>query len=194
MSRFDPVPLFAATSAALAESGGRLSEREQERADRFREDADRDAYRAAHLLVRRAAALAVGVDPDELVLEQRCPDCGKTDHGRPSIAGMPDLHVSLSHTRGWVAAIAADGVCGIDVEGPRAVSEALRRRMLTDDDLAWVRSEKDPDLAFTRLWATKEALVKAGALGLHDTAPLRGRPGVTLWEEPGIVGAWVVMG
>lgn len=193
MSRFEPVPLFMTAAAALAGSGGRLTEREQARADRFRDDADRDAYRAAHLLVRRAAALAAGVDPDELVLEQRCPDCGKTDHGRPSIAGRPDIHVSLSHTRGWVAALAADAVCGIDVEAPRPVSEALRRRMLTADDLARVAAGPDPDLAFTRLWAVKEALVKAGALGLHDVAPLHDRRDVTLWEEPGIVGAWVVM-
>ena len=69
--------------------------------------ADRDAYTAAHLLVRACAGALLGVPASSVGLEQQCPRCGGVGHGRPSIAGEPGVFVSLSHTRGYVAAVAA---------------------------------------------------------------------------------------
>ncbi|MFT4286062.1 4'-phosphopantetheinyl transferase family protein [Nocardioides sp.] len=190
---------FAAVSAGEYDAGW-LTEVERARHDRLRLPADRAAYLAAHVLVRAAAAELLGADPAELVLEQRCPDCERTDHGRPAIAGT-GLHVSLSHTRGWVAAAAAERPVGIDVERIRPVSPGVVARMLTESEQEWLWRQPDADRAFTRLWVRKEALVKAGAGRLADAGRLDvlagGEPAVRIadrelveWTDGDAVGCW----
>src|SRR3954465_8806288 len=70
----------------------------------LRRPADRDAFLASHLLVRRCAAALTGRAPETLELVQVCGECGSRGHGRPLLAGVPDVHVSLAHTRGVVVA------------------------------------------------------------------------------------------
>ncbi|MFT4225059.1 4'-phosphopantetheinyl transferase family protein [Micropruina sp.] len=136
-----------------------LTGAEQARHDRLRFAADRDAYRAAHLLVRACAGELLGVVPERVRLQQHCPRCGSTDHGRPSIVGQPEVWVSLSHTRGHVAAVAATSECGIDVE---RIAGSIPRTAVTPREQAWLDTAADPLLEFTRLWVRKEALVKVG--------------------------------
>ncbi len=146
-------------SVAEVSVDAELTGAERARHDRLRFAADRDAYRAAHLLVRACAGELLGVAPERVRLQQHCPRCGSTDHGRPSIAGEPEVWVSLSHTRGHVAAVAATAACGIDVE---SVAGSIPRAALTPRERTWLDAEPDPLRAFTRLWVRKEALVKAG--------------------------------
>ncbi|WP_236242995.1 hypothetical protein [Streptomyces sp. CC228A] len=93
-----------------------LAPYEQDRAARLAPGQQRDDYLAAHVLVRVCAARLLGVDPAVLVLGQRCAGCGGEDHGRPFLRGLPGVGVSLSHTRGAVAAAAGPGPVGVDVE------------------------------------------------------------------------------
>lgn len=147
--------------------GVELSQAETTRWQRLRFQADRDAYRAAHLLVRACAGELLDLAPERLRLQQQCPRCGSTDHGRPSIAGEPEVYVSLSHTRGHVAAVAATTACGIDVEH---VATSIPRTAVTPRERAWLDTVADPLVDFTRLWVRKEALVKAGVA--HEPGPL----------------------
>lgn len=181
-----------------------LTEAEQARHDRLRLAEDRAAYLAAHVLVRSAAAELLGADPTELVVEQRCPDCGGTDHGRPTIAGA-DIHISLSHTRGWVAAVAAEQPVGVDVERVRPVVAGVLTRTLSEAEQAWLRCQPDPERAFARLWVRKEALVKAGhgrlaaasaldALGTRGPAEQIAGLHITDWHAADAVGVYVIAG
>lgn len=138
---------------------GLLTGAEARRHERLVRTADRDAYLAAHVLVRLVAAELAGVAPDRLTLAQRCQRCGGADHGRPGIAELPDVHVSLSHARGVVAAIAARGACGIDVEPYRG--DGVPAGTLTAREQSWVARQPDTGAAFTRLWTRKEAWAKA---------------------------------
>ena len=181
-----------------------LTPRERSRRDRLVSADDRDAYVAAHVLVRRCAAELLGLAVEDVVLAQRCPTCGSDDHGRP-YAGGTDVHLSLSHTRGTVAAMAAYARCGVDVE--TAHDGPPPHGTLTAREEAWVAERPDPGLAFTRLWVRKEALVKAGVAGLAEAGeldvlqagpdglrPADLRDGVVLaeWRGAGAVGAWAV--
>jgi len=174
----------------------RLTDTERARLERLCAAEDRAAFATAHLLVRECAGELLGVAGRGLVIAQSCATCGQEGHGRPTIVGHPEVHVSLSHTRGCVAAIAARAPCGIDVE---AVHRApVPGGVLTDREASWVRSEADPALAFTSLWVRKEALVKAGLGDLEAVGSLdvldRGAPGdLQGWAEPPYVGAWVVL-
>lgn len=131
---------------------------ELRRAAAFRFAVDRDAYFAAHALVRDSAAALLGADPARLTLSHLCPDCGDTEHGRPIIEGV---RVSLSHTRTHVAAAAAHVPIGVDIE-------ATGREQVPDSVLA--PGERGDGPSRLRRWVLKEALVKVGATTLDGLA------------------------
>lgn len=171
-----------------------LTDAERSRAAALRTPALRAAFVAAHVLVRECAGELAGLDPGQLVVVQRCPHCDRP-HGRPQIRDRPDLHVSLSHTSGFVAAAAACEPCGIDVETVRPVQPLPAA--LSVRERQWVDSQPDPAVAFLRLWVRKEALVKAGA-GALDRLPeldaLDPAGLVTDWTGDTAVGACALLG
>ncbi|OII61500.1 hypothetical protein BJP40_05125 [Streptomyces sp. CC53] len=145
-----------------------LAPYERDRAARHPAGQQRDDYLAAHVLVRLCAARYLGVDPATLVLGQHCTGCGGEDHGRPFLRGLPGVGVSLSHTRGAVAAAAGHGPVGVDVEDAAGAvfSPRVAARVLAPAELSAVRADPDPARAFLRLWVRKESLVKVGATTL----------------------------
>ncbi|MGY1839755.1 MULTISPECIES: 4'-phosphopantetheinyl transferase family protein [unclassified Modestobacter] len=148
---------------------GLLGDAERARSASLRDPADRAAYVAAHLLVRRCAAALTGRPVTELSVRQWCADCGTAGHGRPSLVGLPDVHVSWAHTRGTVVATAAWGRVGVDVEAlPADGAAAGRFPWLAPAENRQVQSAADPPLLALRYWLRKECLVKAG-MGTLDT-------------------------
>jgi 4'-phosphopantetheinyl transferase len=113
----------------------------------------------------------VGIEPGEVVLSQRCAECGGP-HGVPSALGRPGVHVSWSHSHGWVAAIAAEVVVGIDIEAPRPTERTPDARLLgrtaTAAETVLIQDAAEPRAAFLRMWVLKESLVKTGRLALKD--------------------------
>ncbi|WP_246082961.1 4'-phosphopantetheinyl transferase family protein [Nonomuraea diastatica] len=138
-----------------------LTEVERERAARFRFEADRDCFVAAHLLVRVCAAAVLGVEPHELTLLQHCHLHGP-GHGRPSIEQAPELGVSFSHTRGYVCAAAGPGKVGVDAEHvpPGPLDTLLADRVLNPRERSLVTGNDE----LIRHWTRKEALIKRGEL------------------------------
>ncbi len=166
-----PLVLLAHPEDVLSVTGMHLlTPRERQRAGALRSRADRDAYVAAHLLVRHCAAALTGRPVEALTLVQQCAACGSTEHGRPSIAGLPGLHVSLAHTRGAVVAGADRRPIGVDVERVRTtgLDPAVLTYTLTVAESAHVRAAGDPSGAFLRHWVRKECLVKVGAVTLDE--------------------------
>lgn len=149
-----------------------LTSVEQRRAAAFRFDRDRDDFVAAHLLVRLCAERLLGVPADTLSLVQHCADCGSREHGKPSLAGLPDVHISLSHAQGVVAAAVGRQRVGVDVERatvPDAVLETAER-VLSTAELRMMRAAAQPHRYFLRQWVRKESLVKIGEIRLGDMA------------------------
>jgi 4'-phosphopantetheinyl transferase len=167
--------LLAGSTAALglpAGAAGWLSRAEQDRAAALVRASDRADYIAAHVLVRRCAGLLLGASPDRLTVVQHCPHCGRTGHGRPSLAQAPEVRLSLAHTRGYVAAAADTEDIAVDVERvptPDRVSE-LAPAVLTPAELALLAGSADPGGTFARFWVRKEALVKLGLASLDTLA------------------------
>jgi 4'-phosphopantetheinyl transferase len=215
--RHEPVP-----GPAHPDRHASLTPLERRRRDRLVRPADREAYAAAHGLVRECAAELLGLAPGAVVLAQTCPTCGGTGHGAPRLVGHAEVAVSLSHTDGYVAAIAATRLgqatgrstgrrpgrgdsagraprVGIDVERVRDVpADAFSAR-----ERRWVAAASDAPAAGTTLWVRKEALVKSGLLdldGLADCdvlgddgpAPAVRGHAVHGWSADGVVGAWAV--
>ncbi|MCZ2849281.1 4'-phosphopantetheinyl transferase family protein [Modestobacter sp. VKM Ac-2978] len=163
-----PLVVVATPTEVLADGdAGLLGAAERQRSASLRDPADRAAYVAAHLLVRRCAAALSGRPVVDLAVQQWCADCGTAGHGRPSIAGSPDVHVSWAHSRGVVVAAASWHPVGVDVETfPPNGSVIGRFPGLTPAEQWQLRSAADPSLLALRHWVRKECLVKAGAATL----------------------------
>ncbi|WP_206504056.1 4'-phosphopantetheinyl transferase family protein [Streptomyces chrestomyceticus] len=145
---------------------------ERRRAVAFLTPAPRADFIAAHVLVRLCAARLLDRPADSLVLEQRCPGCGSGEHGRPGLAGLPQVYVSLSHTTGVVAAVAGHEPVGVDVER-RTLPDSVRGaagRVLSAAERAAMREHADPDAYFLRQWVRKECFVKLGRTTLGGLA------------------------
>jgi phosphopantetheinyl transferase len=85
------------------------------------------------------------------------------EFGKPVIKGEP-LAISWSHTR-WLTLVALRkvGALGVDLEGPRSLSNLLMQRCYTLAEQAQCVQVKDAAL---RIWCLKEAYVKALGRGI----------------------------
>ena len=132
------------------------------RIDRFRFPKDRCRSLGAGVLLRRALAEA-GVDETQFVYG---------DHGKPRLAGEPDIHFNLSHSGDRAMCVIAGYRVGCDVERIGRRSAGVAERFFTPEEYSMIMSspEDERNAAFTRLWALKESFLKATGLGL--TLPL----------------------
>ncbi|MER5220673.1 4'-phosphopantetheinyl transferase family protein [Streptomyces flaveus] len=198
------VALAGRTGEVLARAGDvreLLTRTERDRADALRFAADRDDFVAAHALVRLCAAELLGRPARSLTVVQSCGRCDRP-HGRPSLAGVAGIGVSFAHTRGWVAAAAAHGPVGIDLEaddGRTPLDRQVTERACGPAELAELRTAPDARRTFLRQWVRKESLVKVGEAALDEVGRLDlpvYRPGparwgdwwLTDWSAPGAVG------
>lgn len=130
--------------------------------------ARRDIFLAGRWLARRAAQNWLGVaEPPALVV---------ADGGACVVAGIDDVHVSISHSAGFVACAAACVPVGIDLESLArqrdhlALAEAVHGPAQRER-LAALPADARAE-AFLQWWTLKEAWLKARGRGL-DFALMR---------------------
>lgn len=178
-----------AQAEAQAEAGDLvLSEAERERAGRLEEEHLAERWSRARSALRRILAAYAGADPAALVVEPAaCVHCGEP-HGKPFLAG-PDggwLRFNVSHSEELaVVAVAHGREVGVDVEAARGARrlEGIAERWFTPAEVLELRRLAGPErqAEFYRLWARKEAHLKATARGiiagrLDEVSP-ESRPG-----------------
>jgi 4'-phosphopantetheinyl transferase len=135
----------------------------------LRSQTDRDDFVAARLLAARLLRQAGVGDAAPAALRQCCDVCG-AEHGRP--VPLAGLHVSWSHSHGWVAAGVSPARLGVDVEADASGAvdtssgDGLPSAALTDSEQAFVAQAPAAARAFRLAWTAKEACVKAGATQL----------------------------
>jgi 4'-phosphopantetheinyl transferase len=143
-----------------------LDASEKAQADRFRFAADRDAYVAAHALLRTMLSRHVSIAPAEWRF-------GKAEGGKPVLdpaQTSAGLHFSLTHTRGLAAcAVGRSHALGIDAEvwrEPAPIELAKRYFAAVEARLVADLAPEERSSAFYRLWTLKEAYLKATGQGL----------------------------
>lgn len=173
-----------------------LTEHERSRAAALRRPGDRADFIAAHLLARQCAATVLDAAADSLTLTQQCAECGEPGHGRPAIAEAPGLHVTLSHTRGYVAAAADTAAVAVDVErvldrdSPERL-DGLAASVLTPAERHLVRTAHHPERTFAELWVRKEALIKLDQADLDTLTSIdvsAALPTATTYRDFAVVG------
>jgi len=144
-----------------------LSEDERERAARFRVEADRWAFAAAHSGLRTLLGPMVGCAPEALHFKAGANGKPHLDHKDRCAA----VQFNISHTRGCVAVAVARYAVGVDVEHRRAIPDlmAVARTAFAPEARAALaaRSESHAQIAlFYRLWTLGEAFIKATGEGI----------------------------
>jgi 4'-phosphopantetheinyl transferase len=163
-----------------------LSEEERLRADRMADGTDRAAFVLGRYLLRAFVGELLDVDPRRLATRYTCTSCVSRglvapDHGRPGYILDRDrvpFQLSLSRTQGVILLAALDDEAGsrigVDVEAVHAVgfdgfdAVALAPR---EREAVTRLPEGDRPLRRARLWARKEALVKALGTGFTHQGP-----------------------
>ena len=90
------------------------------------------------------------------------------EHGKPFLKEHPDIYFSISHCKKAVGCIIADCPCGLDIEHIRKAKEDLVRHTMSPEEADSIFSAPWPDIAFTRLWTQKEAVLKLTGTGIID--------------------------
>ncbi len=159
------VPLDA-TRAPDARAVAGLSEAERTRAGLFVTEALRNRWLGAHVALRAILADALGVAPSTI-------GYGVADAGKPFVA-VPERHdieFNLSDS-GDVALVAVSrcGPVGVDVEQwhPHRDRLPLADAFFAEEEREALRilPPDERHAAFYRVWARKEAFIKATGLGL----------------------------
>ncbi|MGW7237418.1 4'-phosphopantetheinyl transferase family protein [Streptomyces sp. NPDC054804] len=123
----------------------------------------RSSFVASRLLLRHAAAHALGAAPADI-------DVARAPEGRPFLRGCEELDVSVSHTGDLaVVALSRSGRVGVDVESAARTVGGLGEEVLTAPELAALAHLPDARRAraLLRLWTLKEAYAKALGHGLR---------------------------
>lgn len=121
-------------------------------------------FLASRLLLKYAAAEAVGAGPEQVELAYRL-------GGRPYVRGCDQIDITLSHTvQLVVVGIATRGTIGVDVERAdrRMYETGIAEDVCTPHERATLAAlpEEHRNAALVRLWTLKEAYSKAIGQGM----------------------------
>lgn len=93
-------------------------------------------------------------------------DWAKDEYGKPVLFRCPQIQVSLSHSGKLAFCAVSDTAVGVDVQKQKDVSNALIKRVCTEEELRWLSGQEEREFAFAQLWARKESYGKALGVGL----------------------------
>jgi len=139
----------------------RLTPEERQRADRFRQPADRLRFCCGRLLLHWVSYRLTG-HPAHLTTGP---------YGKPDFPADSGWHVNLTHAGDWVLVAVDRQPVGVDVESfrTRLLLDTLLPTTCSVAEQEYVRRSKSPLVSFRQLWTRKEALLKAIGRGLVDT-------------------------
>jgi len=135
---------------------GLLSEKEQEKAARFRQDADRESSIAARGALRVLLSGYTGIPAAEI-------EFNYSENGKPHVIDI-DIDFNVSHSSDWVVlAFGRNRNIGVDVEKIKWDMDvaAIASRFFATEEVLQIEGADDEHTAFFQLWAHKEAYVKA---------------------------------
>lgn len=140
------LPLDAVTETELM-ARANLSAADAARFERIdsRQEQRRKEWLGSRVIAREALATSIGYTPE----------------GRPCPLDRNDLHLSISHTTGWVALMTSShGPCGVDIELADRPAERVAHRIATPDELILCTPLLPTNPALV-VWCAKEAAYKA---------------------------------
>lgn len=113
-----------------------------------------------------------------------CPDFAVNAYGKPRLVGTNGnlttakascrsgqegrrLEFSISHCKKGILVAIDRQPIGVDIESVRRVDEALIQHTMNSREVEEIHASDNPDMAFTRLWTQKEAVLKQRGTGIN---------------------------
>ncbi|EHQ27352.1 4'-phosphopantetheinyl transferase family protein [Mucilaginibacter paludis] len=138
---------------------------EQQRANRYRREQDKQRFIIAHAYLRILLGKYMCISPKDILLETG-------DNGKPIMKSVEEkvLHFNISHSGDYVLIAISDSETGVDVEKTNKEMhfDEVMDISFSKAEIAFVKTSGNPTLSFYRLWTRKEALLKATAQGIDD--------------------------
>jgi 4'-phosphopantetheinyl transferase len=156
---------LAITQAQENENLRLLSLEERERADRYHFPIHRTRFIAARSMLRLIISRYLNITPDKIIFTY-------AEHEKPSLNSPNSLKLqfNLSHSENYaVYAITTEYAIGVDIEKIQDhFNLAVAKRFFTQQENADLLnfSSQEQTSAFYRIWARKEAVIKAIGKGL----------------------------
>ena len=86
------------------------------------------------------------------------------EHGKPYLENGP--YFSISHCKHAIAVAVSEMPIGIDIEHIRTAKPDLVVYTMNEEEQNEIWAAESPDIAFTRLWTQKEAVLKMQGTGI----------------------------
>ncbi len=86
------------------------------------------------------------------------------EHGKPYLENGP--YFSISHCKHAIAVAVSEIPIGIDIEHIRTAKSDLVAYTMNEEEQNEIWAAESPDIAFTRLWTQKEAVLKMQGTGI----------------------------
>ena len=93
-----------------------------------------------------------------------CPTFLYNEYGAPYLEHGPCF--SISHCKDGIAVAVSETPIGIDIERIRAAKPELVARTMNETEQQQIWASEQPDVAFTRFWTQKEAVLKMQGTGI----------------------------
>jgi 4'-phosphopantetheinyl transferase len=110
------------------------------------------------------------------------------EHNKPRLKGSK-MHISLSHSHGYLAVILDETETGIDIELIKPKIERIKHKFMSDAELNFIRQENN-SAQLTVCWCVKESLYK-----LYGKQELAFKENIFiepfLFSEKGIIKSWI---
>lgn len=143
-----------------------LSADEMERANRLRTPLHRQHFIAARSALRQIAGFYLNSAPQAI-------EFAYAENGKPYLPTVPSLQFNLAHSHDKaVYAFALDQALGIDIEKMRDTynPDIVQRYFSPQEKAQFAQvAEQEKTQAFYRVWARKEAVIKASGKGLSQS-------------------------
>lgn len=101
---------------------------------------------------------------DDLIFE-------RNEHGKPYLISHPNIHFNISHCRQALLVAISDHEIGVDIEGPRKITDSLMQYSMNANEIQLINTSPTPQSTFLQLWTKKESLVKLRGTGLQGEIP-----------------------
>ena len=135
-----------------------LSDQRCKKVQSYKPALSRKVSVAVYLLLRRALFEVYNIN-EAVEFEY-------TDKGKPLLKDHPHIHFSLSHSKNHAACAVSDNEVGVDIQQIVPVSDAVAKRVLTDEEYSRFKAAAEKDEYFCEIWTVKESFLKKTGQGI----------------------------
>ena len=122
-------------------------------------DKDKTVSLLTGLLIRNEISQRLGIIPSDI-------EFGYGEHGKPYVLNSRDYHFSVSHSGNAIVFVGDSFPVGIDIEQIADENLKMAKRFFTCNEYEYIINSKQLNIAFYKIWTSKEAYVKMLGLGL----------------------------